>query len=101
MEKITDEFESIESMFAKLQSDNVGERIHTMTTLLDILLDSGRKYCELMGIEMPPPIRGSVGYLIDVTDADAIRAIFEVIGSDTQRTVEAKSKNADPTLETN
>lgn len=101
MEHVVEEFGDIESMFSKMQSDNMGERIHTITTLLNILIDSGRKYCDLMGIEMPPPIRGNVGDLIDVTDADAIRAIFNVITNDTQRTVEAKSKNADPTLEAN
>lgn len=89
IEEIEDEFGSLDKMVKEL---NAG-KVKAVGKVLDIMLRAGRAYCTGMGIVCPPPLKCKPADLIDVTDASIITDIFSVINNDTERTVEAKSKN--------
>lgn len=97
-ERIVDEFGGLDEMTQAItqEGDLVG-KIRAINTMLEILLDAGRRYCGEMGIEMPPKIKCRPGDLIDITDGAAIGKIFETMQNDSHREVEAK--NAGPTPE--
>ena len=49
------------------------------------------------GGELPTELPCRPADLIDVTDGEAVKAIFTAISADTARTVETKAKNAGAT----
>ena len=98
MEEICDAFGSVDGMTAAISSENFGVKLKAVDTVMDILMRAGRKYCEVAGLDMPErPLPCRAADVIDVSDPSAITAIFGAIKTDTERTVEAKSKNADTT----
>ncbi len=89
IEAIEDEFGGLEAMREGL----VAGKIKTINRVLEIMLDSGAKYCAAMGVDCPPPLKGRPGDLIDVRDGSVISAIFDAIAGDSERAVEVKGKN--------
>ena len=76
VEEILEAFGSMEDMTAAIRGDDTLQKVKAVNTMLDILMRAGRRYCNEMGIEIPPALKGRPGDLIDVTDGEAIRAIF-------------------------
>lgn len=89
--RIEDEFGSVEKLGDKLAEKPFG----TINALLMILMDAGRKYCEVMKIDCPEPLPCEPGDLIDITDHEGYLAIsklcMEVISG--EREVEVSEKN--------
>ena len=92
-EEIIDAFGTMEAMQDAVVGDDVLRKIKAIDTVLSILLRAGRRYCNEMGIEMPPEIRCRPGDLLDVTDPKAITAIFEALSAGSEREIEAAPKN--------
>lgn len=90
IEEIEDEFGSLDQM----REDLTNGKIKAINTVLEIMLNAGRAYCVGMGMECPPRLKCRPADLIDVTDSDVVKDIFAVIGGDSERTVEVRSKNA-------
>ena len=89
IEKLTDEFGSLEKM-----QDELGKNsIKAINTVLDVLLEAGRKYCEAAHIDCPPPLPCRPADLIDLSDPGAVAAIFSAISAGNKREVEAAEKN--------
>lgn len=99
VEAIIEAFGSLDAMTEAIRGDDVLAKLRATNKTLEIMMDAGRHYCAEMGIDMPPAIKCRPGDLIDITDGEAVRAIFSTISADNERTVEAKSKNADATPE--
>lgn len=100
VEQICDEFGSMDGMTNSLASDDVLAKLKATDRVLDIMLSAGRKYCEVMKIDLPAPLPCRPADLIDVTDPSAIQAIFETIKNDNEREVEAKDpKKEEPARE--
>lgn len=96
-EAICEEFGSTEAMTEAISSDNMALKLRAVDKVLDILLRAGRKYCEVAGLDMPEkPLPCRAADVIDISDPSAIATIFGAIKTDTERTIEAKSKNAVP-----
>lgn len=87
VEKLTDEFGSLEEMQKKL-SDN---SIKATVKVLDVLLEAGRKYCEIAHIECPAPLTCSAADVIDLSDPDAVKTVFSAMSQ--EREVEVAEKN--------
>lgn len=90
IEDIEDEFGSLDQM----REDLTNGKIKAINTVLEIMLNAGRAYCVGMGMECPPRLKCRPADLIDVTDSDVVKDIFAVIGGDSERSVEVRSKNA-------
>lgn len=93
IEEICDEFGDLEEMADAIKNGTTGKKVRTINRVLKILMEAGRRYCREMGIDTPPALVGEPGDVIDITDGTAVRAIFEAISNDTQRTVEVREKN--------
>lgn len=89
IEAIEAEFGSLDSMRDGLTKGSV----KAINRVLEIMMDAGRAYCVGMGLECPPKMKCRPADLIDVTDTDVVRDIFAVIGGDSERSVEVRSKN--------
>ncbi len=99
-EEMLEEFGSLEAMTETLDGDDTLAKLRAVDRVLDILLRAGRRYCETMGLEQPPALKGAPSDVIDIADPSAIAAIFSTISSDNKRTVEAKqSKKERPRRE--
>lgn len=89
IEDIEDAFGSLDGMRKELEAG----KVKAINKVLEIMLASGRAYCEGMGIECPPKLPCRPGDLIDVRDGSVVTEIFSAMSGDTERTVEAKGKN--------
>jgi hypothetical protein len=89
-EKLTEEFGSMEQMQSAIKDSSV----KSICTILDVLLEAGQKYCKVAGIDCPPPLPCRAGDVIDLSDPEAVTAIFHAISAGNERTVEAVEKNA-------
>lgn len=96
-EKILGEFGSLEAMSDAITGDDLAEKVRALDRVLQILMKAGRIYASACGEDLPPELPCRPADLIDVRDPKATRAIFDVMKSDTERTVEAEVKNAGPT----
>lgn len=62
--------------------------------MLDILVNAGIEYCELMGKEHPKKPKGRMTALLSVKEMqDIVGQITAVMTEDAERTVEVHSKN--------
>lgn len=95
-EEICEKFGSLDGMGKALEEDDFKTRIGNIDSILTILMKGGRRYCEVMGQELPLPLPCRPADVLGVFDKDAIAAIRETISRDSARTVEAKPKKADP-----
>ena len=89
-ELLVDEFGSLENMREAMSSQNP---FRAANKTLKILTDCGRKYCEIMHIDCPPPLPCDPADIIDVSDPDALSSIFSTIASGSEREVEVVEKN--------
>ena len=97
-EEICEAFGGTDEMMTAISSADTLTKLKAVSTTLDILMRAGRKYCEVAGLDMPEnPLPCRAADVIDITDDSAIKAIFGTFKNDSERTVEAKSKNARPT----
>ena len=96
-EEICDAFGDTDKMADAITSGNVAEKIKAVDKVLTILLAAGRRYCQEVGMELPPAIKGRPADVIDITSSSAVEAIFDTLKTDTERTVTAQSKNGEPT----
>lgn len=96
-EKILEEFGSLESMSQAITGEDVPRKVHALDRVLQILMKAGRIYVSACGEDLPPELPCRPADLIDVRDPQAVAAIFAVMRSDTERTVEAEAKNGEPT----
>lgn len=95
-EEINDTFGSSEAMTEQLKYNDFS----AVDKILGIFLRAGRRYCEAAGEKLPKEITCRIADVIDMRDPDAIGAIFGAIANGGKRevdTLEAASKNADPT----
>ena len=99
VEEIAAEFGGVDEMSAALKDGTGLEKIRATVKVLDILLRAGRRYCKAVGEDMPAPLPCDIGDIIDATDPSSVKAIFAAINGDSEREIEAKSKNAKPTRE--
>lgn len=98
-EDICDAFGSTEAMFEAIGAADVKRRLQAFNTVLEILMRAGRKYCQLMGEEVPDELPCRPADVIDMSDPDAMTTLFSVFSNDAETTVETVSKNAVPTQE--
>lgn len=90
IEAIEEEFGSLDEMRDGLTKGSV----KAINSVLEIMLDAGRAYCNGMGIDCPPRLKCRPADLIDVSDTDVVKDIFAVMSGDSERSVEVRSKNA-------
>lgn len=93
-EQICEEFGSFDGMAKALDDKDTAKRLSAIDSVLSIMMDAGRKACDVMGEEIPPPPAFRPADVIDISDA--LDAIYGTISKDSARTVEAKPKKADP-----
>ena len=96
-EEICNAFGDTDKMADAITKGSDAEKIKAIDKVLTILLAAGRRYCEAVGMELPPAIKGRPADVIDITSSTAIEAIFDTLKADTERTVVAQSKNGEPT----
>lgn len=96
-EDICDAFGSTEAMFEAVGAADVKRRLQAFDTVLGILMRAGRKYCQLMGEEVPDELPCRPADVIDMSDPDAMTTLFSTISGDAETKVETVSKNAVPT----
>lgn len=96
-EAICEQFGSTDQMFEAIKSEDVLGRLRAFDSVLEILMDAGRKYCKLIGEEVPEPLQGRPADVIDMSDPQALSAIFTAFGADAETKIETVSKNAAPT----
>ena len=97
-EQFCELFGDIEGMQRALTDQDVLHQLRAVKNVLSVLLDAGRRYCALAGLDMPEKsLVGHVEDVIDVSNPEVVRNIFETITGDSERTLEAEAKNADPT----
>ena len=89
-EMLTDAFGSLDGVKDAISN---GNQFKAINTILKILIECGRKYCEVMNIECPPPLPCDPGDIIDVSDPDALSSIFTTIVKGNEREVEVAEKN--------
>lgn len=94
IESISEEWGDMDGMSKAISdTENLAGKLNAINRLLEILIAAGRRYGEMVGMELPPPLKCRPGDLIDITDSDAISNIFAAITNDSKRDVEAASKN--------
>lgn len=96
-EEMCKEFGSIEAMTVAMDSDNMGEKLSAIDTILTILMKAGRRYCTAIGEDMPQPLKCRPADIISIDDAKIISGIKQAMLDDTDRTVEVQEKNAEAT----
>lgn len=98
-EEICEAFGNTDKMADAITKGNDFEKIKAVDKVLMILLAAGRRYCEAVGIELPPALKCRPADIIDITDGSAVEVIFGTLKNDTDRSVKAQSKNVEPTPE--
>lgn len=93
-EEICERFGSLDGMAKALDDKDTATRLSAIDSVLSIMMDAGRKACEIIGEEIPSPPAFRPADVIDVRDA--LDAIYGTISRDSARTVEAKPKKDDP-----
>ena len=93
-EELSEKFGSLEKMQKEMGSKDISKIAKAFDTILTVLLKAGRIYVSAAGGELPKELPCRPADLIDVTDGEAVKAIFTAISADTSREVEAKGKNA-------
>lgn len=89
--RINDEFGSLEKL-----GDTMAEKpFETLNRLLIILLDAGRRYAEIMKLDIPEPLACEPGDLIDVSNQEEFLAINKLCRDvlTGEREVEVTEKN--------
>lgn len=81
-------FGGLDGLSDQLTSGGVGQVARNVNTALEILLKAGRVYASASGMEVPDPLPCAPADLIDVTDGEAVKAIFSAVSGDTEREVE-------------
>ena len=71
----------------------------TLEDVLTVLMQAGRLYAGYIGEEVPPELPCRLGDLVDARDPAIIRLVYQTMRSDTTRTIEATTKNAEATPE--
>ena len=95
-ETILAEFKRLDEMRDAIAGDVLVKKGHALDRVLQILMKAGRIYLSACGEDVPPELPCRPADLIDVRDPKATQAIFDVMRSDTERTVEAEGKNGKP-----
>ena len=94
--KLSEAFGDLNKMQEKLSGGNVADIAKTVDTMLDILMDAGRKYCKIAGMDAPEALKCNPSDLIDLSDPTALTAIFSAISAGNEREVEvSESKNTE------
>ena len=88
-EKLIEEFGSLEEMQNALSSNS----IKAINATLDVLMEAGRRYCEVAHIDCPAPLPCRPADLIDLSDPSAVSAIFSAMSGGNEREVEVAEKN--------
>lgn len=96
-EELSEAFGGIENMQKAVGAKDIGTVAKAVDTILTALLKAGRIYTAAIGDPLPKELPCRPADLIDVTDKDAITAMFSAISDGAAREVEAKPKNADAT----
>lgn len=96
-EKLSEQFGDLNKLQETLASGDTGEVAKAADVLLSVLMEAGRVYCTIAGIEQPEPLPCRPSDLIDVSDPTALTSIFLAISAGNEREVEAVSKNAEAT----
>ena len=98
-EELSAEFGGLEKMQNALESRDIAQVANAVDKVLSCLLKAGRTYVGATGGKPPAELPCRPADLIDVTDGEAVKAIFTAISNDTSRTVETKGKNGKATPE--
>ena len=100
-EAIEAEFGSVKNL-ADVLSDENGKPFSALNKALEILIEAGRAYCRVAGLECPEPLPCRPGDLILLSDPETmnktIGKIFATMRDDSERTVEAQVKNPEAKL---
>lgn len=95
--EIDEAFGGLEALSDRVQEGSLAQSAAAINKALEILLKAGRIYASASGMEIPDPLPCAPADLIDVTDSEAVKAIFSAISGDTEREVETASKNREAT----
>lgn len=90
--ELEEAFGSLEQMAEALTRGGIRARMETVNQTLEILMRAGRVYVQAEGGALPEPLPCAPSDLMDVTDGEAIKAIFSTISGDTRREVETEPK---------
>ena len=81
-------FGGLDKLSERLTGGGIARQAVAVNTALEILLKAGRVYASASGMEVPEPLPCAPADLIDVTDGEAVRAIFSTVAGDAEREVE-------------
>ena len=96
-QELVEAFGSLDKMADALDETKLGEMAAAVDKILTILMKAGRIYAQAVGEDVPPELPCRPADLIDITDKQAINAIFNAMKTDSERSVEAVSKNVKAT----
>ena len=94
--------ENLKNYFGGVDTADSGFGIQNINGALEILLDAGRLYCNLMGIDIPEPLPCKPSDVLDITElTELVTLIKDVITEGQKQEVEvAEPKNAEVTQKT-
>lgn len=96
-EKLDEQFGGLGKMQDELSSGQVSRVAKAADCILQVLLQAGRIYMSACGEPLPDPIPCRPADLIDVTDKEAMSAIWSAMKNDTAQEVQTEPKNAEAT----
>ena len=99
-EDIEREFGNVKK-FAEVLGDEDGKPFTALNRALEILMDAGRRYCNVAGLECPEPLPCRPADVLMLSDPETMKAtiavIFATLTGGSERTVEAQIKNPEAT----
>lgn len=93
-EAIEEQFGGLDGLQAALTTRRFADMAKAVDGAFTILMDAGRLYCQAAGMACPEPLTVRPSALVDLTDPEALKDIFNVVRGDTAREVEVAEKNA-------
>lgn len=86
-------FGGLGAMIERMRTGSLVKQAADINKTLEILLKAGRTYASACGMDLPDTLPCAPADLMNVEEATS--AIFSTISGDTEREVEAVSKNAE------
>ncbi|MCI8656527.1 MAG: hypothetical protein HFF72_03705 [Oscillospiraceae bacterium] len=81
-------FGGLDKLSERMTGGSLAQQAGAINRALEILLKAGRVYASASGMGVPEPLPCAPADLIDVTDGEAVRAIFSTVAGDAEREVE-------------
>lgn len=96
-EQIEEKFGGLEGLQAALSTRSFADMARVVDDAFGILMDAGREYCRVAGLDCPEALPCRPSALIDMSDPEGLKLIFAAINGDSRREVEVREKNGEAT----